>query len=506
MLSVHGTCHSVGAWDKLSKGQLARLQAALVGGYRCAVSMPHHDPTRDRSASDEVLAACGKLGMATRLSLARLRLLGPVVLHGPQVIHRLFDYLVARDCGWPGLIVGDLDLVPLHWGWLVGRGLLPCQPGFPWFAAILACGSVDSPMLGAGPLRRMSMSACVSFGAVLLMAFSTRAASICPKDLPLSRLSVAFCATNVAVPLPLLALGIPIGRRVHGARHPARALAFGTACSGGCMEFHTKPRLLWHNMYSVFAFLAAYASFFELCDDATVDVAEQRDRADSRALRKAGEYDRVAKMPAVRIYGCALPPAAQVLGGEAPGVLPPLVPVGPAECGAQRTPVALHRYLEATVCYVLHFFSGQRFLGDYQDLLDQAFAVVHYPVWVMSLDVAIDAKLCNLFCSGGVARWLDLAIAGRVVMVLGGPPCETWSVARWNGGSRVIVQGHRLLGRRSTFGACMISTRASASRLRLGKHSCARSSCSLQPPVCTALPLSWSTHSCPAGCHWPRPR
>ena len=104
LLATSRLCHSVGAWDKLSKGQLARMQAALVGGYRCAMSMPHRDPTRDRSASDEVLAACGKLGMATRLSLARLRLLGPVLLHGPQAIHRLFDCLVARNCWWPSLI------------------------------------------------------------------------------------------------------------------------------------------------------------------------------------------------------------------------------------------------------------------------------------------------------------------------------------------------------------------------------------------------------------------
>ena len=73
--------HSVGAWDRLSKGQLARMQASLVCGYRCAMSMPHRDPTRDRCASAGVLAACGKLGMSTRLSVARLRLLGPVLLH-----------------------------------------------------------------------------------------------------------------------------------------------------------------------------------------------------------------------------------------------------------------------------------------------------------------------------------------------------------------------------------------------------------------------------------------
>ena len=131
-LATSRLCHSVGAWDQLSKGQLARMQAALIGGYRCAMSMPHRDPTRDRSASDEVLAACGKLGMATRLSLARLRLLGPVVLHGPQAIHRLFGYLVARGCGWPSLIVGGLGLVHRHWGeGSLGAGVaaLPARVG-----------------------------------------------------------------------------------------------------------------------------------------------------------------------------------------------------------------------------------------------------------------------------------------------------------------------------------------------------------------------------------------
>ena len=57
-LAISRLCHSVGAWGKLSKGQLARMQAALVGGCRSAMSMPHRDPTRDRSASDEVLRSC----------------------------------------------------------------------------------------------------------------------------------------------------------------------------------------------------------------------------------------------------------------------------------------------------------------------------------------------------------------------------------------------------------------------------------------------------------------
>ena len=216
--------------------------------------------------------------------------------------------------------------------------------------------------------------------------------------------------------------------KVRGARHPARALAFGSVCSACCMEFHTRPRLLRHLMYSVPSCLAAYASFFTPCDDATVDAAELADRVESRALRNAGEHDRVARMPAVRVHGCSLPPSVHVPDGMRE-VMPPHVPEG-HDGLVQRAPVSVHRYLDITVYYVLHFFSGQRRPGDFQDWLDQSLSVTHYPVWVISLGVAIGAKLCDLSCSGGVARWLDLAIAGRVVMVLGGPPCETWSVAR----------------------------------------------------------------------------
>ena len=178
-----------------------------------------------------------------------------------------------------------------------------------------------------------------------------------------------------------------------------------------------------------------------MCDDATVDAAELSDRVESRALRRAGEYDRVARMPAVRVHGCTLPPSAHGPDGLR-DVLPPRVP-DDHDGRAQRAPVSVHRHLDVTVYSVLHFFSGQRRPGDFQDWLDQSLSLTHYPVWVISLDVAVGAKLCDLSCGGGVARWLGLAIAGRVVMVLGGPPCETWSVARWNGGSRATGSGPR---------------------------------------------------------------
>ena len=136
--------------------------------------------------------------------------------------------------------------------------------------------------------------------------------------------------------------------KVHGARHPARALAFGAMCSGCCMEFRSRSRLLWHLMHSVTACLDAYASFFVPCDDAKVEAAEQIDLAEARTLRRAGDYDRVAKLPAVRVHGCVLPAATRGLG-ELRGAVPPRVPAGLDAVDTQRKPVEVHRYLDVTV-------------------------------------------------------------------------------------------------------------------------------------------------------------
>ena len=192
------------------------MQAALIGGYRCAMSMPHRDPTKGRSASDEVLAACCKLGMATRLALARLRLLGPVLVHGPQAILVLFDYLLARNCGWPSLVLAGLDFVHLHWGEGSHGTGVPALSA--WAAFIRSCP--DLWLQGLARVERratavrqcMSTIACVASGGALLMACFTRAVLTYPRVLPRLRLSAASCATSVCVPLPLLALGEHIGR------------------------------------------------------------------------------------------------------------------------------------------------------------------------------------------------------------------------------------------------------------------------------------------------------
>jgi hypothetical protein len=51
-------------------------------------------------------------------------------------------------------------------------------------------------------------------------------------------------------------------------------------------------------------------------------------------------------------------------------------------------------------------------------------------VFVLSLDIALDADVGDLTCRCNVDRWLSLVATGRVIAIVAGPPCESWSSAR----------------------------------------------------------------------------
>ena len=213
--------------------------------------------TRDRHASAEVLAASGKLGMVTRLALARLRLLVPVVQHGPQALHRLFDYLVARGTGWPALVVGDLDLVHIDWGeGSLGAGVAALPA---WVA--LARGDPGLWLRGLARVERRATAAHVDecLRVVWRRNLDSMLYQGClalPEGSAAVEVERGFLCYDCRCALATAGAWRTHRARVQGA-HLARALAFGTTCSGYCMEFHTRPRLLWHLMCSVLACWAA---------------------------------------------------------------------------------------------------------------------------------------------------------------------------------------------------------------------------------------------------------
>ena len=77
-----------------------------------------------------------------------------------------------------------------------------------------------------------------------------------------------------------------------------------------------------------------------------------------------------------------------------------------------------------TELYFLHFFSGRRRRGDLQEAIERIPLPSNTVLWVLSLDLQICPRRCNLMCPKQQAQW---SVAGSCA----GPPCETWSIARW---------------------------------------------------------------------------
>eukprot|EP00438_Fugacium_kawagutii_P031824 Skav208567 [mRNA] locus=scaffold177:91886:109950:+ [translate_table: standard] len=100
---------------------------------------------------------------------------------------------------------------------------------------------------------------------------------------------------------------------------------------------------------------------------------------------------------------------------------------------------------------LLHAFSGRRRPGDLQwflEHLETTYAKTHdFQLDVVSLDIVIHATMGDVACDSTRDFWLYHIRARHVVAFLGGPPCNTWSVARENAlpdrrGPRVVRRDH----------------------------------------------------------------
>ena len=78
----------------------------------------------------------------------------------------------------------------------------------------------------------------------------------------------------------------------------------------------------------------------------------------------------------------------------------------------------------------LHLCSGRRRHGDLQMCLEELqFDAI---LTVISVDIAIDPTICDLLCPSQSDRWVAMAFSGEFVGAGMGPPCESWSIARFH--------------------------------------------------------------------------
>lgn len=81
--------------------------------------------------------------------------------------------------------------------------------------------------------------------------------------------------------------------------------------------------------------------------------------------------------------------------------------------------------------YVLHFFSGRRRMHDLQQALESLTIPSATMLFVISLDVMVSADHGNLTDADQQTAILRLIRLGIIAAIYAGPPCETWTIARF---------------------------------------------------------------------------
>ena len=80
--------------------------------------------------------------------------------------------------------------------------------------------------------------------------------------------------------------------------------------------------------------------------------------------------------------------------------------------------------------YVLHLFSGVRRHGDLHSIIQDLPTPDGYVFYPASIDIVLRPDKGDLSSHEAQRFWLDASFSGAIFGAIGGPPCETWSVAR----------------------------------------------------------------------------
>jgi len=102
--------------------------------------------------------------------------------------------------------------------------------------------------------------------------------------------------------------------------------------------------------------------------------------------------------------------------------------------------------------YVLHLFSGVKRFGDLHSHVDELARKQGYGLCPISVDVALHAQHGDLLNPVTQSFWLGKAADGFLFFVVCGPPCESWSVARF----RYLTEGEGPRPLRATTPSAML--------------------------------------------------
>ena len=101
--------YNLAVWDPLTTQQHDNMHNALANTYRKVHQLPHDNATKDRTSTNKVFHTAQAHNFDNQATLARIRYLGRMIIHGPVLLfHLLNDLFELEAPGFTTSIVQDL--------------------------------------------------------------------------------------------------------------------------------------------------------------------------------------------------------------------------------------------------------------------------------------------------------------------------------------------------------------------------------------------------------------
>ena len=425
-------------------------------------------------STDTLCSAVGLLPPQDGVHVARLNYLKRLT----QVCPRALWTLILQEDEWTEACLQSLAWLSQHYPYK-----LPANPADS-FAQWLLVISLDSGWKGR---IKTAAKACLTFRqlqaedliwnkAFELQFRATAGLPPCPRVQQQGHWICDLCTSGFT---SRRALAMHASK-VHGYKTLTKYYAPGDVCNHCLRWFRNRKRLQVHLTTQVGCLQVLQSCYPPMADD-EVQRLDDLDAALHSQLKLAGWRPTTALEPMLQLQGPPLPPtgsedaaifyAKQVArfgpGGtafeflqghnvapQADEDLPrgPLSPSQPAfilqsACGPHAASGQLgttdlaYMYAQLHIRHqvFVHFYSGYRRTEDLHQVLQETTLHNGTVLMVISVDICLQRQSGDLARDGAVKWWKDRISAGQLIGFGGGPPCESYTAARYlEGGPRAL--------------------------------------------------------------------
>ena len=273
--------------------------------------------------------------------------------------------------------------------------------------------------------------------------------------------------------------------KVHAYRALIRYYACSDTCQVCCKWYHCRERLRTHLANSDSCLQAMIACFPPFSEE-VADELDKIDRDRGKRLRTEGWWPTKAFFPVTKVQGPALPLAEQceaqtmyqrqshrhqnagtgfqnlqgrVIAAEVEEqqpwwktvALPAVVmqSAGGSQDGdgrfADASLAKIYAKLHVKTIAFVHFFSGFRRGQDLHQVLEEVSVGAGIQMFVISVDICMQRERGDLGAESSLKFWTARVRSGQLVGAGGGPPCETYTAARFQEGGPPPVRSSEYL-------------------------------------------------------------